>query len=84
MAYYVVFDVGGTRTKHGLMDQDGELVTSGDYETNCRQLEPFLEAMADVVKQYQRTSDVSGIAISLQALWTVKQVIQNLQEPSSP
>ncbi|MCY7434324.1 ROK family protein [Bacillus pumilus] len=65
MAYYVVFDVGGTRTKHGLMDRDGGLVTSGDYETNCRQLEPFLEAMADVVKQYQRTSDVSGIAISL-------------------
>ncbi len=65
MAYYVVFDVGGTRTKHGLMDQEGELVTSGDYETNCRQLEPFLETMADVVKQYQKTSDVSGIAISL-------------------
>nr|WP_261386064.1 ROK family protein [Bacillus pumilus] len=65
VAYYVVFDVGGTRTKHGLMDQEGELVTSGDYETNCRQLEPFLETMADVVKQYQKTSDVSGIAISL-------------------
>nr|WGD96665.1 ROK family protein [Bacillus safensis] len=61
----MVFDVGGTRTKYGLMDQDGELVTSGDYETNCRQLEPFLEAMVNVVRQYQRMQDVSGIAISL-------------------
>ncbi|MDR0126884.1 ROK family protein [Bacillus zhangzhouensis] len=65
MAYYVVFDVGGTRTKHGIMDEDGKLITRGDYQTNCRQLEPFLEAMEDVVKQYQKTRDVSGIAISL-------------------
>lgn len=65
MAYYVVFDVGGTRTKYGLMDESGELMSSGDYETNCWQLEPFLEAMEDVVKRYQMTWNISGIAISL-------------------
>ncbi|PCK20804.1 transcriptional regulator [Bacillus pumilus] len=65
MAYYVVFDVGGTRTKYGLMNQDGELFTSGDYQTNGRQLEPFLEAMKEVVKQYEKAWDVRGIAISL-------------------
>ncbi|MFP3749625.1 hypothetical protein [Bacillus altitudinis] len=41
MAYYIVFDVGGTKTKHGVMNRNGELIMSGDYETNCRQLEPF-------------------------------------------
>ncbi|MBS4747904.1 ROK family protein [Bacillus altitudinis] len=65
MAYYVVFDVGGTKTKHGVMDRNGELITSGDYETNCRQLEPFLEGMENVVKEYQRTWDIKGIAMSL-------------------
>ncbi|QGX65433.1 ROK family protein [Bacillus sp. ms-22] len=65
MGYYAVFDVGGTKTKHGLMNQKGELMTSGDYETNCRQLEPFLEAMEDVVQEYQASWDVEGIAISL-------------------
>ncbi|RAU02502.1 ROK family protein [Bacillus altitudinis] len=65
MAYYVVFDVGGTKTKHGVMDRNGELITSGDYVTNCRQLEPFLEDMENVVKEYQRTWDIKGIAMSL-------------------
>lgn len=65
MAHYVVFDVGGTKTKHGVMDRNGELITSGDYETNCRQLEPFLEDMENVVKEYQRTWDIKGIAMSL-------------------
>lgn len=65
MAYYIVFDVGGTKTKHGVMDRNGELITSGDYETNCRQLEPFLEDMENVVKEYQRTWDIKGIAMSL-------------------
>ncbi|MED1531993.1 ROK family protein [Bacillus altitudinis] len=65
MAYYVVFDVGGTKTKHGVMDRNGELITSGDYVTNCRQLEPFLEDMENVVKEYQRTWDIKGIAVSL-------------------
>lgn len=65
MAYYIVFDVGGTKTKHGVMDRHGELISSGDYETNCRQLEPFLEDMENVVKEYQRTWDIKGIAMSL-------------------
>ncbi|MDE0640565.1 ROK family protein [Bacillus sp. CNPSo 3703] len=65
MAYYIVFDVGGTKTKHGVMRRNGELITSGDYVTNCRQLEPFLEDMENVVKEYQRTWDIKGIAMSL-------------------
>ncbi|WMT30550.1 ROK family protein [Bacillus aerius] len=65
MAYYVVFDVGGTKTKHGVMDRNGELITSGDYETNCRQLEPFLKDLENVVTEYQRTWDIKGIAMSL-------------------
>ncbi|MCM3228173.1 ROK family protein [Bacillus altitudinis] len=65
MAYYIVFDVGGTKTKHGVMNRHGELITSGDYETNCRQLKRFLEDMENVVKEYQRTWDIKGIAMSL-------------------
>ncbi|MFS0655295.1 ROK family protein [Bacillus sp. 179-C3.3 HS] len=65
MAYYVVFDVGGTKTKHGLMNESGDLITSGDYATNCHQLAPFLEAMEGVVKQYQQMYEVSGVAVSL-------------------
>ncbi|WP_407974426.1 ROK family protein [Bacillus altitudinis] len=65
MAYYIVFDVGGTKTKHGVMNRNGELITSGDYETNCRQLKRFLEDMENVVKEYQRTWDIKGIAMSL-------------------
>jgi len=65
VAYYIVFDVGGTKTKHGVMNRHGELITSGDYETNCRQLKRFLEDMENVVKEYQRTWDIKGIAMSL-------------------
>ncbi|MDM5298761.1 ROK family protein [Bacillus pumilus] len=65
MAYYMVFDIGGTRTKYGVMDEAGEFMAEGDYKTNCLQLEPFLEAIEDVVKLYQKTWEVQGIAISL-------------------
>ncbi|MDN4638591.1 ROK family protein, partial [Bacillus sp. PsM16] len=32
---------------------------------NCREVEPFLEDFENVVKEYQRTCDIKGIAMSL-------------------
>ncbi|MGE6629294.1 ROK family protein [Bacillus sp. NPDC077027] len=65
MSYYAVFDVGGTRTKFGLMTEDGMLMESGDYATDCTHLDLFLQAMVEVIRDFQQNWTLEGIAISL-------------------
>jgi beta-glucoside kinase len=65
MKKYISFDVGGTKVKHGIVLEDGTILTKGSYSTKCDDLEGFLEDMVKQITEYQVEHNVEGVAISL-------------------
>ncbi|MGI8386643.1 ROK family protein [Robertmurraya sp. P23] len=65
MKKYIAFDVGGTKVKHGIVLEDGTIVTKGSYSTTCDDLEVFLVDMVKTIMEYKETYEVEGVAISL-------------------
>ncbi|MFZ7944750.1 MULTISPECIES: ROK family protein [Bacillaceae] len=65
MKKYICFDIGGTKVKHGLLLENGSILSKGSYDTHGRNLELFLNTMADTINMYTSNHNVSGVAISL-------------------
>jgi beta-glucoside kinase len=65
MKKYISFDVGGTKVKHGIVLEDGTILTKRSYSTKCDDLEGFLEDMVKQITEYQEEHAVEGVAISL-------------------
>ncbi len=64
MNYYISFDVGGTKVKHAILSEDGQILEKGDYHTNRIDSGIFVEDMIATIKNYQQSYEVSGVAIS--------------------
>jgi beta-glucoside kinase len=62
---YICFDIGGTKVKHGLLLENGTILSKDSYNTQCANLEIFLEQMVETIKMYTTNNDVKGVAISL-------------------
>jgi beta-glucoside kinase len=60
MKKYIVFDVGGTKVKHGIMQEDYLILTKDAYPTQCHNLD-----LLSVIEMYTSLHTISGIAISL-------------------
>lgn len=58
---YLVFDIGGTFVKYGLLDDHGSIKEKGKFPTIRDDLDKFLD---ELVKIYDEHRDVKGIAIS--------------------
>lgn len=65
MKKYIAFDVGGTKIKHGILNEKGDIIEKGKYNTKYKQLDEFVDMMKKVIKQYTSKYDIEGIAISL-------------------
>lgn len=65
MKKYISFDVGGTKVKHGLVLEDGSILSKGSYPTVCDDLEVFLVDMVKTITEYNEEHEVEGVAISL-------------------
>ncbi|WP_182200255.1 ROK family protein [Paraliobacillus salinarum] len=65
MSNVIAFDFGGTKIKHGLINSNGEIITTGAYKTERKDLDRFLTDLFATVRTYQASSDVRGIAISM-------------------
>ncbi|KIL44334.1 ROK family protein [Jeotgalibacillus soli] len=65
MRKYITFDVGGTKVKHGLLLEDGTILSKDSYDSKSTNLELFLKEMVDTIDLYTRNHNVSGVAISL-------------------
>ncbi|MBT2730357.1 ROK family protein [Bacillus sp. ISL-75] len=65
MKKYICFDIGGTKVKHGLLLENGTILSKDSYNTQCVNLEIFLEQMVETIKMYTTNNDVNGVAISL-------------------
>ncbi|MFK9094059.1 ROK family protein [Bacillus salipaludis] len=62
---FICFDIGGTKVKHGLLLENGSILSKGSYYTQCTNLEIFLKEMVDTINMYTKNNSVSGVAISL-------------------
>jgi beta-glucoside kinase len=62
---YICFDIGGTKVKHGLLLENGTILSKDSYYTQSTNLEMFLKEMVDTITMYTRNNNVSGVAISL-------------------
>jgi beta-glucoside kinase len=62
---YIAFDIGGTLVKHGLLLEDGSILSKGSYDTPSSNLEKFLDMMVNTIRTYQQNHDVLGVAVSL-------------------
>ncbi|WP_307852054.1 ROK family protein [Neobacillus rhizophilus] len=62
---YISFDVGGTKVKHGLLLEDGTILSKDSYDTHCTNLDLFLKEMTETINMYTQNHQVSGVAISL-------------------
>jgi beta-glucoside kinase len=65
MKKYIAFDVGGTKVKHGIVLEDGTILSKGSYPTVCEGLEVFLVDMVKTITEYREEHEVEGVAISL-------------------
>lgn len=65
MDKYIVFDFGGTKIKHGISNDNGELITSSSYDTTRDNLDRFLADLYAVIDHYIKEHKVAGIGISM-------------------
>ncbi|WP_066314924.1 ROK family protein [Bacillus sp. FJAT-29814] len=65
MKKYICFDVGGTNVKHGILQEDGTIISKSSYPTPTDNLEQFLTKMTETIMSYLKNHQVSGIAVSL-------------------
>ncbi|URZ15686.1 ROK family protein [Clostridium felsineum] len=65
MKKYISFDIGGTKVKHAVISEKGEIITKNLYNTNYKSMEKFIGSMLKVIHEYEAEYDVSGIGISL-------------------
>ncbi|AAK79060.1 beta-glucoside kinase [Clostridium acetobutylicum] len=65
MKKYIGFDIGGTRVKHAVIYDNGEIKVKGAYDTNYKCRNKFIEDILKVIKIYKLKYDISGIGISM-------------------
>lgn len=63
MQYFIGFDVGGTHIKHGVVDEEGNELTSDQYDTPEDE-QTFRQQWQEVVEAYQKEHDIVAIGIS--------------------
>ena len=71
MSRYLVFDVGGTFVKYGLLDEQGTISEKGKFATHTQDKELFLGDVKNTYNKYKNQS-LKGIAMSIPGLVDVK------------
>lgn len=65
MSLYLSIDIGGTATKYGLIDKEGQLLEKQEIATEAHKGGPsILEKVKTLVASYQNSHDIAGVAIS--------------------
>lgn len=65
VVHYLVFDFGGTKIKHGIINESGELIAKSSYNTEKLQFDKFLADLYTTIDRYLENYDVAGIGISM-------------------
>lgn len=84
MKNFIVLDVGGSSVKHGIMNENGHLLESGNIPNRCSVISPeyneneknhieiFIESIGKVVDEYKAKYEIEGIACSFPGAVDVK------------
>ena len=65
MRKFVSIDIGGTAIKHGVIGENGTILSSGQRKTEAdKGGSGILEKAIRIVEDYQKTEEISGICIS--------------------
>lgn len=64
MNLYVGFDIGGTSTKYGLLDETGEILNHGTFKT-FKDANSNVERIIEIVHSCQEKKDVSAVGIDV-------------------
>lgn len=65
MNYYAVFDVGGSAIKYSLMDEAGSFLQKSSIPTPKDSMDDLVNTIVTVVKEFQESHELSGIALSM-------------------
>lgn len=63
--YYVAIDVGGTKIKHALINESGEIIESNSVLTPKYGVENFIDVVGNIVDEYKKMNNIKGLAVSL-------------------
>lgn len=63
MRLFIGFDVGGTHIKHGVIDEDGNELTTDQFDTPDDE-DTFRQKWREVVEAYQQEHEIAAIGVS--------------------
>ncbi len=62
---YICFDIGGTKIKYGLLDDNYNILEKNDVDTNAKQGgESVIAKVIDIINDYKLKHKLKGVAIS--------------------
>ncbi|MBZ9689301.1 ROK family protein [Clostridium estertheticum] len=64
MKNYIAFDIGGSSVKFGIINEQGEILDKGAFETPKEELDMIFTKMVEVVDTYKKYMKLEGIALS--------------------
>ncbi|MCU6665357.1 Beta-glucoside kinase [compost metagenome] len=64
MRLFIGFDVGGTHIKHGVIDEDGNELTTDQFDTPDDE-DTFKQQWREVVEAYQQEHEIAAIGVSI-------------------
>lgn len=65
MKHYIGFDIGGTQVKYGLVNEIGQLIKKGTFDTMVNDSELMINNMNKVVEEYKKTAPIIAVGISV-------------------
>jgi glucokinase len=70
--HYLGIDIGGTSIKAGLVDEDGHVLESRRTPTIADDLDGFLSTLAELVREFQKTTRIEAIGLGVPGLRSAK------------
>lgn len=64
MKNYIAFDIGGSSVKFGVINEHGEILNKGSFETPKEEFDKLILKMSEVIDTYKKDMDLDGIALS--------------------
>src|SRR5205823_6660191 len=69
---YIGLDIGGTSIKAGLVDETGRVLESQKAPTITDDLNGFLSTLTDLIREFQKTTEIDAIGIGVPGLRSSK------------
>ncbi|MGL5647456.1 MAG: ROK family protein [Clostridium sp.] len=63
MRKILAFDIGGTNTKYGIVNEMGDILEKGKEKTKAENEDVFIESLTNIIEKYKES--IEGVAISM-------------------